>query len=405
MATESVKTKKASVPGRTKVPTDKGCYIPHARVKNHLDTFGINKVWDDAIRTLRRAEPSVTTTVDPETKETTVVDNPAVPLKELGQELLDLLEESKRLYDEYHKNKKPSEANDKKSTKKKKKTSARGVPKVTLYSKEISWIARRKTRFSKNIAARVSTLLCAMLHELMGFGMTNVLQNKQKTLKKRHIFSKGVEKLSFYKLYRELPVFIRGALAEERRRDAVLKKEEHRNKERQEKRRHAYKDKFSLAVKDTNESDEVPRVAKVAKSSGNAHPFSVYILHICQDVINIIEKKESKYGSIQISDEVRGFGSQLVLDYIKMICPVISTIVTGKRQKTVSRDMMEQVLDINMMIAGIDVDQVNELLDSKMNMYNQFNLRKKEDPNKTEATGDADVEPVSDSEEEEEEEL
>lgn len=409
--------KAVAQPSRCRTALHQGIYISPPRIKHCLDSNGINRSIEDAINELRDAEPHEVPVVDTKTGKPTgkTQTTTLVPFDRLSESTRALVKKARTTNDEREKENLKREkvkadklAEDIKAgrvdatkldeERKAAETAAklqqeervvkdaarkalghpvRGPKKVTKYSAEVELLSKMRIRFAKEGPTQVAASICAAVHELMEFGMANALKQGRKILKRRHVLQAGYESLPLACLYRNLDVF-KWALSDESARVAeeAKKKEEKKLKKKDDAAPDAALDAPPQVEEDDEEDDEE-----------DERNFGHYVKQVCHNIMNQKlenfkpqdKKDKHPYEDIRVSLEIREFGSDLIIDFIRRLCPLLKGQINSMNVKTISQGVIKQTINFMLEYAGVDHEQVNKLLDAKFEEYRVWMEKKKVD--------------------------
>lgn len=400
-------------PSRCRTALHQGIYISPPRIKHCLDSNGINRHIEDAINELREAEPHEIPVVDAKTgkptgkTQTTVL----VHFEKLSDATRALVKRARFCNDEREienskrekvKNERLAEEIkagrvDAKKLDEDRKTAdaatklqqeervvkdaarkalghpVRGPKKVTKYSGEVELLSKMRIRFAKEGPTQVAASICAAIHELMEFGMANALKQGRKILKRRHVLQAGYEALPLVCLYRNLDVF-KWAVADESARvvEDAKKKEEKKIKK---------KDAVDVPVVVVAEDESEDELEDDERNFGH------YVKQVCHNIMNqklenfkpADKKEKHPYEDIRVSLEIREFGSDLIIDFIRRLCPLLKGQINSMNVKTISQGVIKQTVNFMLEYAGVDHELVNQQLDAKFEAYRVWMERKKAD--------------------------
>jgi hypothetical protein len=404
--------KAATQPSRCRTPLHKGVYINPPRIKHCLDADGINRAIEDAINELRDAEPHEVDIVDPKTgkktgktqttqlvafdkisettralvkraklqneeREKENIKREKARAEKLAEDIRAGRVDAKKLEEEHAATveaeaKLQEERAAKDAARKAMGHPVRGPKKVTKYSNEIELISKMRIRFAKEGATQVAASICAALHELLEFGMENALKQNRKILKRKHVLQPGFEQLPLACLYRNLDVFKNAQIEEAKRQEAENKKHEIRLKKKE--------DADQKEDPKTEEEDEDDLTEDDDDEERN---FSHYVKQVCHNIMNQKIEKDKKekhpYEDIRISLEIREFGSQLITDFVKRLCPLLKGQINTMGVKTISQSVIRQTIQFQLEYSGVDPTPVNARIDAKVEEYRAWMKRKKEE--------------------------
>jgi hypothetical protein len=290
---------------------------------------------------------------------------------------------------------------------------APAAKKVTPYAREIELLSKMRIRFSKDSSLRTAATICLAVHELMSYGMEKVLKADRRIVKQSHILEPGYENLPLSCLYTKLDVF-KNALEEERGK-AVKAREAKERKDKEKQVAKAAEKEAGTAEKDVevkveskddkndkddkeddkddpsddeadaeaedddevdDDDDDDPEDvdSSVETVSGdNGLDFKHYIRQVCFNII--AQKKEqgaTGYDSIRISQEIKDFGSNLVIAFIKDLCPLLHGQISIMNVRTISPQVVKHVIDMHLQIDHVDSKDINEQIDEKIQKYIEF---------------------------------
>jgi len=256
-----------STPARLHTSLHQGIYISPSRVKYWLDSNGINRDLDKAIKELREAEPHQKEIIDPKTKKKTgkyittqltmfdqlseetrktiqriqsetaraeqkARDNAEKRERKLEEDIKkglvdpDQLEkeriareerqkrrqEDREVKREEEKVRKAAENTDQQGARKGRVPPNRLQKKRLRYGSEIALLSKNRIRFAKEASTVIAATICSSLHELFAFGMQNAVTQKRKKLLTRHLLQPGFEKLQLCCFYDHLTAFKRAQI-------------------------------------------------------------------------------------------------------------------------------------------------------------------------------------------------
>lgn len=421
--TKGKKTKKVdkvTLP-RNRINLNQGIYINPSRCKHWMDAQGLNREIEYAITQLRLAEPH-----DIEKDGVVVKTTKKVELTALPEDVQRIVEQGRVEWEEREKQRIKKEhvdaeraknsseaadklkqraerqqrANDERAQRAKEradKGEAPQVKKVTPYSREIELLSKMRIRFSKDSSFRTAATICHAMHELMEYGMEVALRQNRRIVKQNHVLEPGYENLSLSCLYTKLSVF-KEALAAERQ-QAIQARED---KERREREKQAAKAKskeddskevtdtvVAVDVADTKTVKEEPD-AKDDEESGDESgdeddededegvlDFKHYIRQVCFNIIEQRKVSNPEYDSIRISQQIKDFGSNLVIAFIQDLCPLLQGEIAIMKVRTISPTVVKHVIDFHLMINGVDTKNVDATIADKIVKYNAFAKERK----------------------------
>jgi hypothetical protein len=220
----------------------------------------------------------------------------------------------------------------------------------TLERKMVA-LSRERIRFS-NEAAVVLAIICdEMVQQLAGAAMNHILATKKKIIYVQHLHEAGVEKLSLYPLFKTLPSFsaqavaIAKATADDQRATAL--KEALTQGEKDFKKKYNVRVARKKVDPDAAKSEVKPEaVAEVAaeaekpeakeededSDSDSKTSFKFYVDKVCKELV----RREPKYSAIRVSTKIKVYLSDLVVEFIQRISPLVHLTAHLMKNKTIN---------------------------------------------------------------------
>lgn len=227
----------------------------------------------------------------------------------------------------------------------------------------IDALSSEKVRFSSH-ASVVLTIICdEFSKQVLKHAIDSALASDVKTAKVQHLHAAGVEKLSLYPLVSSLPSFKETAsqLAVENNRKqneqiltrALLQAER------------AFKKKYE--VKGGRKEAETPASPAPAPQEPAAapepeaqdddkKPFKHYI----KSTRVFLKSQNEAYSNIKISDELKSYLSDLIVEFIKRIAPLVMLTTKSIKNKTVSEHSILKTVE-SLLIDGHEPVETLEL--------------------------------------------
>lgn len=216
---------------------------------------------------------------------------------------------------------------------------------AALLEMKIAALSRERTRFSNEASIALSIICDELVQQLTEHTMNCVLKAKKKIIQINHLHEAGVEKLPLYPLIKSLPSFV--AMAE----SLSSKAQEETNAAtltaalaQAEK---DFKKKYSVhAPKKKKAVDEVAVDASAVKpvspakveeaedddSADSKTSFRFYVGMVCKEVI----KRDVNYESVRVSTEIRGYLSDLLIEFIQRISSLVQLTAACMKNKTIN---------------------------------------------------------------------
>lgn len=239
------------------------------------------------------------------------------------------------------------------------------TPEAAVIASKIAALSRERTRFSNEASITLSIVLDYMIQQLARHTMVCVLDAKMKIIKVCHVHNADVEKLSLAPLFRTLPLFVAtrdtiNKLAYDsatKAHDANLLAQAEKN----------FKKKYAITIKTFGNSEVTESTTEVSETAiatdvevtegtevtetteevDSKTSFRFYVHQVCKEV----SKSDPKFKSIRVSTEIRNYFSDLVVEFIKRVAPLIHETANSMKNKTVSDIAVLKTIE-NMLIDG-----------------------------------------------------
>ena len=220
------------------------------------------------------------------------------------------------------------------------------TPEAAVIASKIAALSRERTRFSNEASIALSIIIDYMIQQMGRHTMDACLESGMKFIKKCYFHSKNIESLSLATLFAKLPSFVATQNAiKTAAHDAAVKAHDAALLAQAEK---DFKKKYNVvqpkkapeaapepaAVAEVPaESPEVPaEVVESDEESESKTTFRFYVHGVCKE----LSKSEPKFKSVRVSTEIRNYFSDLVVEFIKRLAPLIHETAMSMKNKTVS---------------------------------------------------------------------
>ena len=240
---------------------------------------------------------------------------------------------------------------------------------------KVTALSRERTRFSNEAAVALSIVCDELIQQLTDHAMKRVLLAKKKIIHVSHIHETGVEDLSLYPLFKSLPTFVATAnklkkekadlaydltmtnLLAQAERDFKKKYSVHCPKKRKS---------AETVEQTTTEVAPVESVAEVEpelpeedESDESKTSFRFYVGQVCKEMI----KRDPNFKSVRISTEIRGYLSDLLVEFIQRLSSLVHLTATCMKNKTINDVAILRTVE-SLLIDGHSVDEVVEFKDA-----------------------------------------
>jgi hypothetical protein len=232
---------------------------------------------------------------------------------------------------------------------------------ASVYEAKLTALSRERVRFSNEAAVALAIILDRLVQQLISHSMVKVLAVEKKIVQIEHMHKEGIETLSLFPLIKTLPSFTATAkkLADEEQstklEKLIAKECEKAVKEFKQKNKDALAAAKKKKAAAAQQAPAAPQpVAQPAPQPAAAQPvaevaadtesddetedpegkvsFKFYVQSVCKRVI----KSNEKYKSVRISTDIRNYLSDLLIELIHRLAPLILHTTELMKIKTVN---------------------------------------------------------------------
>jgi histone H3/H4 len=306
-----------------------GVCVSAARVRRHIDKLNINKYIDEQLVGPKQQLSRYNTLKSELKTETTIVnvkkevDDKVVVTKEKRKLSKEELDDIRKTLEELKKSPEHKEAKAK-----------------------IAALSQEKTRFSNAASIALSIVCDELVSTLVRHIMKSAIESEKKIIHVDHLHNSGVDKLYVYPLVKSLPSFIEKAALYtrlEKNQEIDRKVLVSINKLKKE-----YKKKYGknvtikksehaqvIAQPEATPSHIVADVREDEEVEDHKTSFKFYVHLICKKLIE--ENKDiPEYKSLRISTEIKEYLSDLLVEFIQRISPLVRLTTDSMKNKTVN---------------------------------------------------------------------
>lgn len=208
-------------------------------------------------------------------------------------------------------------------------------PQLAVLESRIASLSRERTRFSNEAAIVLSITCDELTQQLAEHTMNRVLLCKKKIIQISHLHESGIEALSLYPLIKTLPSFVKTsaefARIEQEDKTAALLAAALAQAEKDFKKKYevtAPKKKKEAEPEATPEAVETDE-EDVADSKTS---FRFYVHQVCKTVT----ARDPKFADVRVSTAIRGYLSDLLVELIQRISPLVLLTANSMKNKTVN---------------------------------------------------------------------
>jgi len=420
------KKTKTTKPSRASTTRHQGIYVQPTRIGSVLNEDGLNYTVNST-----RAKVREFAGHGDIYDENNVLVTPAVEprsLLELPEKDLAVVNEARRYCQELRSKKTKLALEKEDAERAKAEELAKSKPdyrEKTEYDRVLEQLNKLKIRFNKDAYDRVAVMLDTAMHELLNFGMSNVLRSKKSTLNTRHLLEKEYTTLVYSPLYSEIHTFTKALKADRLRRDEEQRKLKEKKKGGSSSSCTGLTEAPSVKSEGGVSFEPNMTLVKVVKKVVVSHKengkrvqnFKHCIKEICNNIINIEveDKKNMAYKKIIISAEVKEFCSNLMVEFIHRFGQVVRVELGIDNKKTLSAKIVKKLTTQFLIIGGRNYAKCNATFDRKLELFDSFRKKRQGErklakflkgqdgdaeskESHSEGEGEGDVEPAEDVE-------
>jgi hypothetical protein len=306
-----------------------GVYISAARCRRHIDSFGLNEALDSHIlaykaqlAALASAEKQLETgeiacTVE---KEVQVVKGKETVTK------LKSVESTRPIT--------PAERAVAQAIVDKRDAVNALIPRVIALSRE-------RTRFSNESSVVLSIICNEIISQCADHTMNRALAAKKKIIQVAHLHADGVEKLPLYPLISTLPTFretaerLSKAASDKKIADDLAAARSQAEKDFRKKHNVKVPKRKKVAVADTTDGPAAeaaePEIASEEVVDSKTS-FKFYVHLVCKELV----RQNEAYKTIRVSTEIRSYLSDMLVEFIERIAPLVQLVADTMNIKTVN---------------------------------------------------------------------
>lgn len=279
-------------------------------------------------------------------------------------------------------------------------------PSVARLEADIAAYGHERTRFSNTASVALAVILNELVYQIGGHAMNSVLAAKKKIIQIEHIHTPGIEKLSLYPLIKNLPTFV--ATSEKLTRDATETASREALAVALAQAEREFKKKYNVHLSKKKveavapaapapapdvpapapvEENAVPELDEEDDSADSKTSFRFYVAQVCKKLI----KNNPTYKSVRVSTEIRAYLSDLLVELIRHLSPLIQLTASNMRNKTINDVAILRTVESKLIDGHAAVDTVelrDELVTDPVALKAEFAKRDEAKKNGTSYTVD-----------------
>ena len=213
-------------------------------------------------------------------------------------------------------------------------------------SEKIEYVSKLRCRFSNDASVVLSSVLDYVVQNLVRVAMVNARTHGKAIIQVSHIVQGDFDKIEVYPLVRQL--------------EAVQK---------------AMRAGEEADEEEDIEGTEVVNAEADEEDDKNGSSFEFYVNLICKGVKDKLVESEEQYQPIRISKNIRKFCSDVVVQLIERISPLIKLYATTAKVKTVNDEVIKFVFKFLMLDAGGCPKEFCKFIEERLKIYKELKDR------------------------------
>lgn len=211
--------------------------------------------------------------------------------------------------------------------------------KTETLSEKIDYVSKLRCRFSNDASVVLSSALDYVVQDLVRTAMVNARSLGKAIIQVQHVVQEDFSSVGMYPLVRQLD---------------VVQKALHAGDE---------------VAEDEDEKADVPEEEEDDK---NGSTFEFYINLICKSVKATLVAEDETYQPIRISKHIRKFCSDVVIQLIERISPLIKLYANTAKVKTVNDDVIKFIFKFLLLDAGGCPDEFCKFMHERLQAYREI---------------------------------
>lgn len=209
--------------------------------------------------------------------------------------------------------------------------------KENTIAENIDYVSKLRCRFSNDASVVLSSVLDYVVQDLVRTAMVNARSLGKAIIQVNHIIQSRLD-ISMYPLVSNLRV-VQQAI---------------NNRDLKE------------------DTEDVVEEEKTEAQDDNGSTFEFYINLICKSVKAALVAEDENYTSIRISKNIRKFCSDIVIQLIERVSPLIKLYAQTARVKTINDDVMKFIFKFLLLDAGVNNDLFVSYVNERISTYHSI---------------------------------
>jgi histone H3/H4 len=235
--------------------------------------------------------------------------------------------------------------------------------KTESLTEKIEYVSKLRCRFSSDASVVLASALDYVVQELVKTAMMRAQSQGKAIIQVQHVVQGDFANLGVYSLVNKLDV-VQKALRNEN--ESVEEEGNEDDKKEDDKKEGNEDDKKEGNEDDKKEGNEDDEDDKKDST------FEFYIKLICKSVKAKLVEKDISFTSIRISKNISKFCSDVVIQLIERISPLIKLYTTTAKVKTVNDDVIMFIFKFLLLDAGSSSDDHCKFMQERMKVYREF---------------------------------
>ncbi len=269
--------------------------------------------------------------------------------------------------------------------------------------KQIAVKSQGRYRFNENVCVALGALIQMILCKIMQFSIDKVRGEDKKIINIEH--AEGIETLDIYPFIHTLKTITRmrlyiAQLKEYKSEVESIRKLRHKSADEVQKK--LYDDQIKNLKNTKKPVMYVTSKGKDKKAEyTEANELYYYTQYVKRGLKEHLKNTASNagakdfYESVRFSQGFRHLLSEMMVEFIKRLCPYIKTVLTLMRLKTVNVLVLMSILELQMTDMHGDFAPIQAYLDRKIEQYKTYHVEKEKQKKSEKAAAASDTTPAT----------
>jgi len=192
--------------------------------------------------------------------------------------------------------------------------------KTESVAEKIEFVSKMRYRFSGDSVHTLTSVLDIVVSDILKLAMKETIDKKKAIIQVSHVNVEELAKLPTYPLIKNLPII-------------------------------------------STLNDVAPEVSEPEDNKSQSETsFEFYVNAICKNLRDTIAQSSPDYSSIRVSKAIRKFCSDLVIQLIDRVIPLLKLYMKSNNTKTINTNIVKFIFQYILVDSGVDVDNCNDVL-------------------------------------------